>query len=71
MNKCPICNEPIKPCPFCGQVGKIYGPNLVGCTDNLECGGEVDGGAPWGGPESKAKNMVCWTIKRWNRRPGR
>jgi hypothetical protein len=53
-------------CPFCGKPGKVWGSNLVGCSDG-SCGGEVDFGA-WDGIGKNGIPAVHWVIEQWNKR---
>lgn len=62
---CPCCGVNILPCPFCGKEGKIYGSNMVGCSD-LNCGGNVDFGHFDG--EQDGIPAVHWVIEQWNKR---
>lgn len=64
--KCPCCDAVLMPCPFCGKPGRVYGSNVVGCSDDMNCGGCVDFGH-WCGTE-KGIPAVHWVIKAWNRR---
>ena len=65
-SKCFCCVEEVKSCPLCGSRGVIYGQNMVGCIDVVECGLVID----WGGSHSIYKNkpLVHWVIKHWNTR---
>jgi endogenous inhibitor of DNA gyrase (YacG/DUF329 family) len=54
------------PCPFCGKQGKVYGENMVGCSDAVECGANIDFGH-WCGTE-KGVPAVLHVIKQWNKR---
>ena len=47
------------PCPFCGKPAKIYGTNLVGCEDTVNCGGEVD----WGHNINPAGPIAAWNRR--------
>lgn len=64
-NKCPHCGIEPKPCPFCGEPGKVYGENYVGCSDH-NCGGNVDFGH-WCGVENGIP-AIHWVIEQWNKR---
>lgn len=56
----------LKPCPFCGgeKLNHKRG-DFIGCL-NINCGGMVEMGSPWGGPE---EDGIAWLIAAWNRRP--
>jgi hypothetical protein len=64
--ECPCCGAKIKPCPFCGKPGQIYGCNNVGCSE-FECGANVDFGH-WCGIGDDGKPAVHWVIENWNKR---
>lgn len=65
--ECPHCR--IKPlaCPFCGKPAKIFGSNVVGCSDTVDCGGNVDFGH-WTGTNDDGVPAVHYVIEQWNKR---
>lgn len=65
--KCPDCGLEPLPCPFCGAPGEIFGDNLVGCSDTVNCGGNVDFGH-WTGVDSNGVTAVHHVIEQWNLR---
>lgn len=54
-------DKELKPCPFCGGDAKVFGSNMVGCT-NTSCEGHVDFGH-WCGD-----GAVEHVINAWNTR---
>lgn len=66
MEKCPCCDAKPLPCPFCGSKGKIYGENMVGCSETVNCGGNVDFGH-WCGVENGIP-AIHHVIEQWNKR---
>lgn len=65
-NKCPHCDIRPFTCPFCGKPGQVFGCNMVGCSDTVECGGQVDFGH-WSG-EINGVPDVHFVIEQWNKR---
>lgn len=65
-DKCEHCDLELKPCPFCGKPAKIYGSNMVGCIDTVNCNGGMDFGH-WDGT-SNGVPAVHWVIIQWNKR---
>jgi len=65
MVECPCCQVKPLPCPFCGQPGKIYAENCVGC-ESWKCGATVNFGH-WYDEENNI-SAVHWVIKHWNER---
>jgi hypothetical protein len=63
---CSCCGEELLSCPFCGKPGKIFGSNMVGCSDTINCGGSIDFGH-WCGVQDGIP-AVHWVIKQWNKR---
>lgn len=56
----PTQSTPLKACPFCGSKAKQYGTNVIGCTNTVECGGNLDFGHYTGKPDP--------LIAAWNTR---
>lgn len=56
----------LKCCPHCGEPGKVYGSNFVGCSDN-QCGAGVDFGH-WCGTNEDGREAVEFVIDQWNKR---
>jgi len=54
------------PCPFCGEPGKIYGVNMVGCSNVSRCGAVIDFGH-WVGALNGIPD-VHFVIEQWNTR---
>ena len=65
--ECPCCETKVKPCPFCGSPGIIYSCNMVGCSENVQCGGEVDFGH-WVGTTDDGIPAVHFVVEQWNKR---
>lgn len=59
--------DKLLPCPFCGGEAKIYGENMVGCADTLNCGANVDFGH-WCGTDAAGVPAVKHVIDQWNTR---
>ncbi len=56
----------LAPCPLCGGENINHTPGVfIGCM-NVNCGCNVEMGAPWGGPKADG---VAFLVKAWNRRP--
>lgn len=63
---CHHCGLALSPCPFCGKPGQVFGCNSVGCSDTVNCGGEVNFGH-WEG-EINGVPDVHFVIEQWNKR---
>lgn len=63
---CPCCHTELKLCPFCGKQAKIFGSNMVGCSDD-NCGANIDFGH-WVGVDDNGIPAVHWVIEQWNKR---
>lgn len=55
----------LKPCPFCGGTELSHFPGQVIACININCGGQVDMGLPWGGPK---EDGIAFLIAAWNTR---
>lgn len=65
--ECPHCGlKPLR-CPFCGSPGEIFGDNMVGCCETVNCGGNVDFGH-WTGEDDNGVPAVHFVIEQWNKR---
>ncbi len=64
--ECSCCQEKPLPCPFCGAPGMIFGENMIGCSEIVQCGGQVDFGHHCG--VENGIPAVHWVIKQWNKR---
>lgn len=69
LTECPHCGIKPRACPFCGAPGEIYAENMVGCSDDINCGGVVDFGH-WCGEDDKGVPAVHFVIEQWNKRVG-
>lgn len=66
-NECDHCGMKPLPCPFCGKPGKIFGDNMVGCSDTNGCMAAVDFGH-WTGEDDDGVPAVHYVIEQWNKR---
>lgn len=67
--KCGHCGLEPLPCPFCGKPGKIYGQNMVGCSDSVNCGATIDFGH-WCGTDDDGTPAEHFVLEQWNKRVG-
>jgi hypothetical protein len=54
-------SDQLKPCPFCCKPAKRYFTNVVGCTDTVNCGAQIELG-------DHGTRTIEYTIESWNRR---
>ena len=66
-SKCSHCDLTPLPCPFCGKDGQIFGQNMVGCSDIIECGANIDFGH-WCGETDEGIPAEHYVIEQWNKR---
>lgn len=67
ITECPHCQLKPLACPFCGKPASIFGSNMVGCSDTVDCGGNVDFGH-WTGTNDDGVPAVHYVIEQWNKR---
>jgi hypothetical protein len=66
LNACPHCGITPAACPFCGKPGQVFDCATVGCSDTVNCAGQVEFGH-WVG-EINGRPDVCFVIEQWNKR---
>lgn len=55
--------EELKTCPFCGKPAKRYFGNVIGCTDVVNCGAQIES-------SDHGESTFMFTRDSWNRRTG-